>query len=141
MGNLAKLVNIVFLDRTDNALIQLFRTAVIGVISLAIDLAFLYALTEAGMYYLFSVFFSFWFSLAANYLLIRKFVFVSSKLSRRAELAGYLAVALTALVLTEILMYVFTEKLGIFYMLSKFLAAVVVLLWTFSARKFWLYRS
>ena len=141
MVDIARLVNIFFLDRTDNALIQLFRTAVIGVISLAIDLAFLYVLTEAGMYYLFSAFFSFWFSLVVNYLLVRKFVFVSSKLSRRAELMGYLAVALTALVLTEVLMYVFTEKFGVFYMLSKFLAAVIVLLWTFSARKFLLYRN
>ena len=131
----------IFFDKTDNALIQLFRTAVIGVISLCVDLAFLYVLTEAGMYYLFSAFFSFWFSLVVNYLLVRKFVFVTSKLSRRAELAGYLFVALTALVLTEILMYVFTERIGIFYMLSKFFAAVIVLLWTFSARKFWLYRK
>lgn len=141
MGNLARLVNVVFFDRTDSPLIQLFRTAVIGVISLVIDLSFLYLFTEAGVYYLFSAFLSFWVSLVANYLLVRRFVFVASKLNRRVELAGYLVIAVVGLVLTEILMFVFTEKVGVFYMLSKFFAAVIVLLWTFSARKFWLYRK
>ena len=45
------------------------------------------------------------------------------------------ALYLIGLGLTELLMWAFTDGLGLFYLLSKAIAAVIVLLWNFFAKK------
>ena len=43
--------------------------------------------------------------------------------------------------LTEGLMWLFTEKLNWYYMISKAVAAIIVLFWNFFAKKLLLYRK
>ena len=43
--------------------------------------------------------------------------------------------------MTEGLMWVFTEKLNWYYMISKAVAAIIVLFWNFFAKKLLLYRK
>jgi putative flippase GtrA len=125
---------------TSNAFLQLFRTAFVGVVTFAADAVLLYAITELGVYYLVSAAISFVVSFFLNFYLVREFVFTNRNISLKAELLAYAGIALVCLLLTEACMYFLTEYMGVYYILSKFLAAVVVLLWSFSARKFWLYR-
>ena len=44
-------------------------------------------------------------------------------------------ISLIGLGLTELLMWLFTDGLGLFYLVSKAIAAVIVLLWNFFAKK------
>ncbi len=130
----------VLLEETSNPIIQFFRTATVGVISLVVDVGVLFVLTENGIHYLVSAAFSFFVSLVLNYFLTRKFIFIKCNIARSYELFGYLIIALTGLGLTELLMFCFTEKFSLHYLVSKFFAAAVVLIWTFTARKRILYR-
>jgi putative flippase GtrA len=111
----------------------------VGVVTFAVDAVLLYAITELGVYYLVSAAMSFVVSFFLNFYLVREFVFTNRNISLKAELLAYAGIALVCLLLTEACMYFLTEHMGVYYILSKFLAAVVVLLWSFSARKFWLY--
>ena len=61
-------------------------------------------------------------------------------MSREAEFMVFVIISLIGLGLTELLMWVFTDGLGLFYLLSKAIAAVIVLLWNFFAKKF-MYRK
>jgi len=104
------------------------------------DTALLYAITELGVYYLISNAVSFVVSFFLNFYLVREFVFSKRNMPLSAELMGYAGIAVVCLLLTEFCMYFLTEYLDIYYIISKFLAAVAVLMWSFTARKFWLYR-
>lgn len=77
-----------------------------------------------------------------NYFLSTHLAFagMQARVSRQAELAVFLLISLLGLGLTELLMYLFTDKLGLHYMLSKAVAAVIVFLWNFFAKKV-LYRK
>jgi putative flippase GtrA len=106
-----------------------------------VDVGLLYIITaKFGVYYLVSAVMSFVVSFLANFYLVREFVFTKRNMTLAAELLAYGGIAVVCLLLTELCMYFLTERMGIYYIYSKFMAAVVVLLWSFSARKFWLYK-
>jgi putative flippase GtrA len=136
-----RLIKNIFFSPTSDGLLQLFRTAVIGVITFCADAGLLYLITESGVHYLVSAALSFVVSFFLNFSLVKKFVFQKCGKPFVQELLGYAGIAVVCLMLTEICMYVLTDTLGIYYILSKFVSAVLVLLWSFSARKFWLYRQ
>ena len=56
-------------------------------------------------------------------------------MSREAEFALFIVISLIGLGLTELLMWAFTDGLGLFYLLSKAIAAIIVLLWNFFAKR------
>ena len=66
-------------------------------------------------------------------------------LERQAEKAKefsvFAVIAVFGLILTEFLMWLFTEKLGWYYMISKAVAAIIVLFWNFFMKKILLYRK
>ena len=58
-----------------------------------------------------------------------------ANMSPQAEFALFIVISLIGLGLTELLMWLFTDGLGLFYLVSKAIAAVIVLLWNFFAKK------
>jgi putative flippase GtrA len=129
----------ILITPTTNTILQLFRTLVCGFIVFLIDTSLLFLITEIGVYYLCAAAISFVVALLLNFSLNRTFIFPKTNKSFREELASYTGIALVGLVLTEFCLYTFTELLNVYYIYSKFIAAVIVLLWNFSARKYWLY--
>ena len=131
-----------FIRPTTNGMIQFFRYAFVGGIAALVDWAVLYALTRLGMHYLVSTVFAFVAGLAVNYLLSKKLVFSAekSRVGRSAEFAVYAVVGVVGLGLTEAIMYLLTEKLGLYFMFSKIIATLVVLVWNYAGRKLILYR-
>jgi putative flippase GtrA len=81
--------------------------------------------------------------LAVNFLLSKALVFKGSESgnSNEVEFLLYAVIGVIGLGLTEMIMYLFTEKLSLYFMVSKVIAAVVVLIWNFAARKITLYRK
>jgi putative flippase GtrA len=132
----------VFIAPTANGLLQLFRTAVAGVMSFVLDALLLYVVSvKIGVHYLIAVPIAFTASFLFNFYLVREFVFPKCKKKFAAELLAYSWIALVSLCLTELCMFVFIEYLGVYLILSKFLSAIAVMLWSFAARKYWLYRQ
>jgi putative flippase GtrA len=132
----------IFLAPTANGAVQLFRTAVAGTLSFALDASLLYVVAaKMGVHYLIATPISFAASFLFNFYLAREFVFPKCKKTFAAELTSYAWIALISLGLTELCMLVFIEYMGVYLLLSKFLSAVVVMVWSFAARKYWLYRQ
>ncbi|MDR1137211.1 MAG: GtrA family protein [Synergistaceae bacterium] len=110
--------------------------------SFVLDALLLYVVSvKIGVHYLIAVPIAFTASFLFNFYLVREFVFPKCKKKFAAELLAYSWIALVSLCLTELCMFVFIEYLGVYLILSKFLSAIAVMLWSFAARKYWLYRQ
>lgn len=80
-----------------------------------------------------------------NYLLTIGWVFSTEKRTmenhRVLEIAVFIVISLLGMAFNEVLMYVFVGMCGAQEMVSKAVAAVVVMMWNFVARKFIMFRS
>ncbi|MGZ7070659.1 MAG: GtrA family protein, partial [Methanobacterium sp.] len=79
--------------------------------------------------------------LIANYLLSISWVFNKRTLDNIwSEFTIFAAIGIIGLVLNELIIWLFTDYVGLFYLLSKIIAAALILFWNFFARKFTLFR-
>jgi putative flippase GtrA len=122
---------------TDSAPVQFFRYVIVGGTAFLVDFGSLFALTElAGAHYLAAAALAFLLGLATNYALSVSWVFATRRLDRRwAEFAVFGAIGLVGLGLNEFVVWQCTETLGLHYLASKCVAAVLVLFWNFGARR------
>ena len=127
---------------TENVTIQVFRALIIGGIAFIADAGPMWLLTIAGLHYLISGLLGFLLAVTVNYLLSIRFVFFQkASMGAGGEFSVYIAISLVGLVLTMLLLWFFTEIAGLFFMVSKVLATIVVFGWNFTARKLILYRK
>ncbi len=131
----------IMLTPTEDPFLQFFRYIFVGGASFVADSALLFIITEGGLPYLISGVISFIFGVTVNYILSKLLVFSNKTegAERSKEIAVFVAVAVCGLGITEGLMWLFTEKLGLWYMISKIIAAVIVLFWNFFMKKILLY--
>jgi putative flippase GtrA len=122
---------------TDNARIQFIRYGVVGGTAFLADFGSLFALKEiAGAHYLVAAALAFLAGLAVNYALSVRWVFATRRLdSRWAEFGVFGLIGLVGLGLNELVVWQCTETLGLHYLASKCVAAVLVLFWNFGARR------
>lgn len=132
-----------FFRPTNNGLIQFFRYAFVGAIASVVDWAVLWALEYVGIYYLLASVFAFFAGLATNFFLSKKLVFNAqqSRVGNVSEFVAYAAIGVVGLLITLGIMYLLTDVLKIYFMFSKIIATVIVLVWNFLARKVLIYRS
>jgi putative flippase GtrA len=129
-------------EQTDKILIQFIRYFVVGGTAFIVDIGSLYILTEFfGIYYLISASISFILGLITNYLLSISWVFNKRTLdSKKLEFGVFTLIGIVGLALNGVLIWFFTEYLQIYYILSKIIAAAIILSWNFAARRFILFR-
>lgn len=132
-----RLFRSVFVGLTKNLYIQFIRYGFVAAISLAVDFSGLVLLKECtGIHYLLSATISFIAGLLTNYFLSSLWVFESSKLSsKKREFILFALIGVIGLILTDILLWLFTDVFGLFYVLSKAIATILVYFWNFGARK------
>ena len=130
-------------DPTENGVLQLFRYGLVGGCAFLIDFGVYCLLTKLGMYYLLSGVFSFVVSFLFNFYVSRTLIFqtAAAKTVPHREFIGVVAVSVIGLGLTELLLYLFTDALGIEYRLSKIIASLLVLIWNYAGRKWFVYRT
>lgn len=131
------LISQLFKEPTDNLFIQFFRYCFVGGLAFLVDYGLLYLLSDKfGLHYLVSASIAFIAGLVVNYVISTYWVFSESKYqNKRKEFAIFAIIGIIGLGLTEALMWLFTEPVGLHYMLSKLITAALVLLWNFLARK------
>ncbi len=131
------------IEPTEDAFLQFFRYIFVGGASFAADYALLHIITELGVHYLVSGMISFIAGLCVNYALSKRLVFSkkTTGAEKAKEFSVFAIVAVFGLGITEGLMWLFTEKLGWYYMISKIAAAIIVLFWNFFMKKILLYRK
>ena len=136
-----KLIDRLFKKPTDNIFIQLFRYIFVGGTAFVVDFFFLYFFSDiCGIYYLISGVLSFIISVLVNYIMSTKWVFNQDNINNRVlEFNLFLLISTIGLVFTEILLWLFTDIFGIYYLVSKVIAAIIVLFWNFIARRIMFY--
>lgn len=137
------LIKTLFKERTDNVYLQFFRYIFVGGTAFLVDFFFLYFFSDiCGIYYLISGALSFVISVLVNYIMSTKWVFNQDNIGNKVvEFNLFLLISTIGLVFTEILLYVFTDICGIYYLLSKIVAAIIVLFWNFAARRVMFYNE
>ena len=130
-----------FKNDTDNIFIQFFRYLFVGGFSFLIDFFFLYFFSDiCGVYYLISAALSFIISLIVNYLLSTYWVFNKNQIDNKlVEFNIFALIGIIGLIFTEILLYLFTDIIGLYYLISKIIATAIVMFWNFIARRVMFY--
>ena len=130
-----------FKERTDNIFLQFFRYIFVGGTAFVVDFFFLYFFSDiCGIYYLISGVLSFIISVLVNYIMSTKWVFNQENIENKlVEFNLFIIISTIGLVFTEILLYVFTDIIGLYYLISKIIAAIIVLFWNFIARRIMYY--
>lgn len=134
-------LNRLFREKTTNIFIQFFRYIFVSGFAFLAD-AFTLWLCEKWMNYMIAAAIAFVVGLAVNYALSIWFVFSeSSKVKNKVkEFVVYGIIGLIGLLITEGIMYLFTDVFGLYFLISKIIAAAIVLVWNFAARKVVLYK-
>lgn len=129
-------------DQTDKTKIQMFRYIFVGGVAFIVDFLSLFVLTNFfSIYYMISAAIAFLFGLILNYFLSISWVFNKRKLNNRhVELGFFVLIGIVGLGLNEVLIWFFTQNLQLYYLISKIIAAVIILFWNFFARKLILFR-
>lgn len=129
-------------NQTDKTHIQFFRYIFVGGTAFIVDFISLYTFTDIfGVYYLFSAALAFTLGLIANYVLSINWVFNNRTLSNIwSEFTVFAIIGIIGLTLNELFIWVFTDYIGLYYLVSKIFAATLILFWNFSARKITLFR-
>lgn len=137
-GTIDKLVK----NQTDRTHIQFFRYIFVGGAAFIVDFISLYVFTDIfGVYYLISAAIAFTLGLIANYMLSISWVFNKRTLDNVwSEFIIFAVIGAIGLGLNELIIWLFTDYVGLFYLVSKIIAAALILFWNFSARKVTLFR-
>ena len=125
---------------------QFLRYFVTGGLAFIVDFgAFALALYYFEIHYLIANLIGLMAGNVVNYLLTVGWVFSTEKRKMEKhvflEVVIFVLISLVGMGLNELLMYVFVDMLTIQEMVSKVLAAIIVLLYNFLARKFILFKS
>ena len=125
------------LEKTDNGFIQFLRYCFVGGLAFLVDYGMLYVLSDLiSLHYIIAASVAFIAGLVVNYFLSTRWVFSGAKLTnKRREFIVFALIGVVGLFLTDLLMYVLTDKVGFHYLISKLVTAAIVLFWNFIARK------
>ncbi len=115
-------------------LIKYFGVAIVAAI---VNIGMLYVFTDlCQLNYLISNIISFILGLITNYCLSKKYVFKESSLNKTIEFIVYAVIGIIGLGIDTVFFWLFTSKIGIYYMLSKIITTGLTFLWNFTARKY-----
>lgn len=115
---------------------QFVKYCIVGATAAAVDFSALYIFTELfGFYYLVSNFFAFVFSASTNFLFNKFWTFRNKSKAYIKQFTKFLVVVIIGLGFSMLLMYFFTEKVGLWYMYSKALTIGIVLFWNYGGNK------
>ena len=135
------MIDKLFRERTDDIFLQFFRYIFVGGTAFIVDFFFLYFFSDiCGIYYLISAVLSFIISVLVNYIMSTRWVFNQDNIGNKVlEFNLFILISTIGLVFTEILLYFFTDIVGLYYLVSKIIASIIVLFWNFLARRVMFY--
>ena len=116
--------------------LEFVRFCFVGGLSLLVDYAVLFSLTEwAGMYYLHSSAISFGVSVVFNYWLCVRYVFKGAKKQTPRQAIIFFSTGVVGLVLNQLCMWFFVDVAGLHYLIAKLGATVIVTAWNYVTKR------
>ena len=128
--------------KSDRTVVHLLRSILSSNVSFALDFGILVLLTEVvHLHYLISNGIGFMVGTSLNYTLCILWVFSKRSIrNRNLEYWLYIFIGLSGVGLNELFIWLFTEQLHIYYLISKILAGSTVFFYNFVTRKYLLFR-
>ena len=138
--NILKKFNIKLSKKKYNLLIQICKFFIVGVIATLIDFIVYYiCYNKFGINPLIANIISFSVSVIYNYIASVKWVFETDKNKNKKVLfISFITFSLLGLLLSEILLFIFINLLGLNEMLSKIIATIFTMIFNFITRKLFL---
>ena len=135
-----KIFHIKLSDKNENLFIQIFKFIIVGGIATVIDWLVYYVLYKflninplLGNILAFSV------SVIYNYIASVKWVFnVNESKSKKRMFVEFIVLSVIGLLLTELLLWIGINKLGMHAMTTKIIATAIVMVFNFITRKIFL---
>jgi putative flippase GtrA len=120
---------------------QVVRFSIVGALSAVGEFAILILLVEKfGLGYMQANFIAFCFIVIANYIASRLWIFGAGSFSKGVEFASFFVVVLIGLGINQLSMYFWVESFALDYRITKILALVLVIIWNFLAKKYFVFR-
>ena len=117
---------------------QIIKFGVVGGLAFIIDYGLLIFCTEVlGINYLISSAIAFSIAVIFNYILSTLWVFDTSgnQNDKRMQFVAFVILSIIGLGLTELLMWLGTDVMGIYYLITKIGATAIVMVYNFVTRK------
>lgn len=116
---------------------QLFRYIVSGGFAMVVDMSLLWFLTEVcEFYYVVSTSIAYCVGLIITYLLSIYWIFDKRTTKKWViELLIFALIGIAGLFLTSLLVWLFTDYLHIYYMVSKIITTLLVFMWNYLLKK------
>jgi putative flippase GtrA len=136
-----KELQVCFTNKTNKVFIQLFRYTFVGGFAFIIDFGLLWFLTKViDFHYLLSATISFIAGLLVNYFISTKWVFNKGRIrNKKLEFTYFGLIGVVGLILNDIFIWLLTDFAAVNYLISKIITALLVYLWNFFARKYFLF--
>ena len=135
MENISEFVKKLFFEKNQDTRIQFLRYIFVGGAATVVDMGSLYIFTSIiGLNYLISAAIAFILGVTTNYLLCIAWIFESTGKVKR-EIILFVVIGVGGLILNEIIIWLLVEEVGLYYMVAKAVAVVIVLGWNFGMRK------
>jgi len=122
---------------------EFFKFALVGLVGTLINIAILYTLTEyLNLYYIFSALCAFVVAVTTNFVFNKIWTFSEGIRERiMREYISFFLVSISALSINILFLYIFTEFLEIYYIVSQILAIGVALIINFIGNKIWTFHK
>jgi len=122
---------------------EFFKFAFVGFVGTALNVCIVYTLTEYfNMYYIQSALFAFCIAVTANFIFNKIWTFKEKIYVRIVhKYINFFLVSLCALVVNIFFLYLFTEFLSIYYIVSQLIAIGIALLINFIGNKIWTFHE
>ena len=132
-----------FTGKTDNIFIQFFRYFGVTLSCFALDFSILFVLTEiADIHYQISTFVGYMSGMFLNYLLSTSWVFKTRRVQNKPlEFSVFMTIGIIGMFVNQGIMLLFTDVLGLYFILSRMISAVIGYIWKFFARKYILFHK
>lgn len=124
-------------EKTNNSFIQFIRYFFVGGIAAVVNIGSLFVFTDLfDINYIISNIFAFILGLMTNYCLSKKFVFTNdNSMNKVFEFITYAVIGVLGLGIDTLMLWIFTNKFKIYYMISKIISTMITFIWNFVARK------
>lgn len=126
-------------EKIKHLCVQIFNFGIVGVVATVIDFLFLYLFRDMCHFPLIlSNTLSFCISVMYNYWASMTFVFDVNNRSRRNTFLIFILFSIIGLILNDIIVWFMSEKLFVYYLISKVIATILVMIFNFVTRKMFL---